>query len=253
MKQCPVCKESYQPVSRDKGCSACREKASKRVCRNCKKPFVAKHPWRPQEFCTSACAGQHMLTDPTSRTAFYTQARLQKIMISRRAVPGQMERIAKAMHKGLKNWRGNLTEKEKLEFNAKISQRLKAAGHCPKVRGGNGTGPTKAEWQLMRMFPEGIWNYPVKTGKWNGSGIPPVYKLDLGFPNIKLGIEVDGLSHCALERKAKDVKKTNCLKELGWTVLRYTNKQVLDFRVQVQILADIESTISMLSPTTATP
>jgi len=43
-----------------------------------------------------------------------------------------------------------------------------------------------------------------------------------------LAIEIDGNSHCLLSRQAQDRKKENFLKSLGWTVLRFTNQQVIE-------------------------
>jgi hypothetical protein len=135
----------------------------------------------------------------------------------------------------------------------KVSAALKASGHCPKVRGGNGTGPSKAEWQLIRMFPEAQWNFGIKTGKWNGSGYPPCYKVDLAFPDIKLAIEADGSSHTNWNgRKAKDRKKEKFLAGLGWTVLRLSNKTILDFKQQRFVMDSVRFTISKLKGIQAT-
>jgi very-short-patch-repair endonuclease len=105
----------------------------------------------------------------------------------------------------------------------------------------------------MEMFPSGVWSYGIKTGKWNGSGYPPVYKVDLAFPRVKLAIEADGSNHGTWDnRKAKDAKKDAFLAGLGWKVLRYSNRAILDFRQSVVILADVEFLISTLPDTRAT-
>lgn len=173
--------------------------------------------------------------------AFYSQA-LKK---SHAANPNRAKRQAERM-------RTNNPMHNPASYTKAVTK-IRAMGCRPIVRGGNGTGPTKAEWQLMRMFPEAVWNYGVKTGKWNGSGYPPVYKMDIAFPVIKLAIEADGGSHNNPIRRALDVKKDTFLKGLGWTVLRFSNKLILDFRTQVKILADVEFTISKLKDTLVIP
>ena len=73
-----------------------------------------------------------------------------------------------------------------------MSRIHKALGHKPPIRGGNGTGPTTAELVLLKEFSlEAINNYPIKTGMKSGSGYPTCYKVDLGFPLLKLAVEAD--------------------------------------------------------------
>jgi hypothetical protein len=129
---------------------------------------------------------------------------------------------------------------------AKMSATLQAMGHKPTVRRGNGHGPTEAELAVANALG---WqtNVVVRTCMPRGSGYPPAYKLDVGNRELMIGIEVDGLSHSALERQAQDAKKEKFLRGLGWIVLRVTNRQALE---------ELESTISRLraaiptSPTT---
>jgi hypothetical protein len=195
------------------------------------------------------CAAKWKLSQPEFREKLYSEeSNLKKGIAKRQWHKENQERSA-----GIVSKMRGLTAEQELERRAAVSRGLKAIGHRPKVRGGNGTGPTKAEWQLMRMFPEGIWNYAIKTGCWNGSGYPPVYKVDLGFPDEKLAIEADGGTHGTWDnRKEKDLKKDKFLKDLGWKVLRYSNREILDFRSSVQILADVEFIISKSRATRAT-
>lgn len=208
-------------------------------CEWCKKPFQPKR--HGQRFCDRSCSLKWIHQSP-----------IRNAKLS-------------AVHR--KWWQSSQGEKTRAETSARMKASnpmhnpatyrkavasIRASGVQPIIRGGNGTGPTKAEWQLMRMFPEGVWNYGIRTGKWNGSGIPPVYKVDLGFPSIKLAIEADGPSHNTPVRRAKDRKKEAFLKGIGWTVLRYSNRAILDFRTQVTILADVEFLISRLPVTPPT-
>jgi hypothetical protein len=111
----------------------------------------------------------------------------------------------------------------------RVSETLKRIGHGPKVRGGNGRPPTAAELVLAeKLNPMGFCEQAViVTGQPRGSGFPPAYKADCGCHMIKLAIEADGGSHNTLDRQAQDAKKDELLRSLGWTVLRFTNQQIL--------------------------
>ena len=60
------------------------------------------------------------------------------------------------------------------------------------------------------------------------------YTLDFAMPDIKLGIEVDGaLFHSTDEQIASDKKRDDKLAQLGWTILRFTDKEVENHTRQV--------------------
>lgn len=192
-----------------------------------------------------------MLTDPDYRRKFYTQRRVTRIQRSRNKTlsnPDRREAFLMALSLSAKRWHRSLTPQEKAARAAHTSALLKARGHKPPVRGGNGHPPTKPEEVLLKMFPQARWNYGIKTGKWNGSGIPPVYKVDLGFPEHHLAVEADGASHCLLKRQKQDRKKNRFLRGLGWTVLRFTNRKILQRPQEVR-----EAIESIISPSKGTP
>lgn len=113
------------------------------------------------------------------------------------------------------------------EYKANMSALLKAKGHRPPVRGGNGTGMTEAERLVAAVLPAcWVWNYPVALGR-RQDGFPTNYKIDFANPSTKQGLEVDGHSHNMSARKLQDRKKEAKLAELGWSVLRITNREVL--------------------------
>lgn len=65
-----------------------------------------------------------------------------------------------------------------------------------------------------------VSQYPV-----NYSGTE--YTLDFGMPNIKLGIEVDGtIFHSTEDQKREDRQRDSKLTQLGWTMLRFTDREV---------------------------
>jgi hypothetical protein len=138
------------------------------------------------------------------------------------------------------------------EVREKLSATLKRIGHKPPVLGGNGRPPTPSEMKLSKTLGA-PWKMQtiVKTGCWRGAnGFPSCYKIDLGHEELKLGIEIDGRSHCPLERQAQDVKKEKFLRGRGWTVLRFSNKAVMEHLEDCVL--EVKSTISKLKERTLT-
>mgnify|MGYP000867261267 CR=1 FL=1 len=109
----------------------------------------------------------------------------------------------------------------------KMAKSLKRIGHGPNIRGGNGTGPTICEAALAEALGASL-NLIVMTKMKRGTGFPSHYKIDLGFVDLRLGIEVDGGSHNAMERRQQDAKKQEFLESIGWTLLRFTNREVTE-------------------------
>ena len=73
------------------------------------------------------------------------------------------------------------------------------------------------------------------------------YILDFFCHELMLGIEIDGYSHELIEIFEKDTKKTKKMKELGITVLRFSDYQVLKemenvLRAIEQYIIDFENT-----------
>ena len=109
----------------------------------------------------------------------------------------------------------------------KVSDTLQKMGHKPTLRGGNGTGPTKAEQVLLKELPGWDWNYAISLWK-KQKDYPTCYKVDLAYPSLKIAVEIDGYSHKVLTRQVQDRKKEAKLKELGWLVLRVSNERALN-------------------------
>ena len=94
-------------------------------------------------------------------------------------------------------------------------------------RGGNGQ-PTKPQLLLAKVTGLPI-EYPIPTKAVKGQfeSLPDCYKVDLADPKKKLAIEVDGHSHRSKKWRFLDRRKTEVLNALGWSVLRFTNEEVL--------------------------
>jgi len=107
----------------------------------------------------------------------------------------------------------------------KVSSKLKAIGHRPHIRGGNGKGPTIHQLALANAIG---WDMEVsiKTGMKKGSGMPYVYKIDIANEILKIGVEVDGNSHGTLINQERDKRKTEFLTGLGWKILRFKNIEI---------------------------
>lgn len=101
------------------------------------------------------------------------------------------------------------------------------------TRGGNGSY-SKEQLIIFGLLLEidQKWEleYPVKTGcvpQLDGLGYPTNYKVDIGNPFLKLGIELDGGTHSQNHIQLKDRKKEDKLLQLRWKILRFTNKEVM--------------------------
>jgi hypothetical protein len=135
----------------------------------------------------------------------------------------------------------------------RMADTLRAVGHSPVKRGGNGKPATAAEAALFDMLAaEGFVLRPVIcTGRprSNPERVPTSYKPDLANYELKIAIEADGASHCGA-RIELDRKKDRVLGGLGWTVLRFTNAAVLN--TPDSVLTTVSSTISRLKGCTPT-
>lgn len=93
-------------------------------------------------------------------------------------------------------------------------------------RGGNGTGPTKPQL-LLHSLVGGELEFIVLCGRGRRrGGWPTCYKVDIGFPDYKLAVEIDGPTHEAPRQKLIDERRSVRLGLLGWRVLRFTNDQI---------------------------
>ncbi len=142
----------------------------------------------------------------------------------------------------------------KPEARAKMRATLAEIGHAPKIRGGNGKPPTMAEVFLLMLFGDLGFELQlsIKTGfRLGTTEYPPAYKVDIGNRALKVAVEADGMSHCSLKRQAQDAKKDAFLRGIGWTVLRFSNSEILSNPMQV--FETVMSTTSKLKASTLTP
>jgi len=109
----------------------------------------------------------------------------------------------------------------------KVSQTLKAIGHAPRTRGGNGH-LTEPQIQLLKRLGKG-WHpeYVVVTDRPRPKGMPKNIKIDIANPNLKIAIELDGNSHATIKHRKADKKQMEFLLRKGWSVLRISNAKAL--------------------------
>jgi hypothetical protein len=107
----------------------------------------------------------------------------------------------------------------------KVSDAMK--GRPMPLRGGNGQTTVPQE-QLAAALGLTL-EHAIPTAPIRGliERMPSSYKVDLACVPAKLAVEVDGNSHKTLLGKARDQKKDAALRALGWSVLHFTNEQVL--------------------------
>jgi very-short-patch-repair endonuclease len=66
------------------------------------------------------------------------------------------------------------------------------------------------------------WNQPVETGT-----LEPYVRADLVWHDVGLVVEIDGADHRTKTKYADDRRRDIALQLAGYTVLRFTNDQVL--------------------------
>ena len=117
----------------------------------------------------------------------------------------------------------------RVEIREKMSQSLRAIGHRPPVQGGNGRPLTRPQLAMLERLGAGwVAELAIPTRTPRGSGIPASYKADLANEGAMVVVEIDGGSHQSPTGRARDQKKGAVLISLGWTVLRFTNQQVME-------------------------
>jgi len=84
-----------------------------------------------------------------------------------------------------------------------------------------------------------LWKYVLRAGKMKGYGFRrqrPImnYIADFMCKELMLVIEVDGFSHWNNEAKNEDAQREKVLLLAGFTVLRFTDEEVLNNLAQVK-------------------
>lgn len=93
--------------------------------------------------------------------------------------------------------------------------------------------PEKTAWRLSNIsYPEKLCvGYIEKNGLDKKYSIVREYSvfpyfIDFAFVNELVAVEIDGSQHLLPDRKEKDDKKDKLLNELGWLVIRVSEKEI---------------------------
>ncbi len=196
---------------------------SPRLCAWCGDSFTpAARSKKPRRFCGTSCSAKWRMRQPEILAKIHSPEVAKKRGDSKSR---WFKAGSPAAVKELDRIRA-LNPMSSPKARAKSSRTLRAMGHKPSVRGGNGKGMTVPQAALLGVLA-GDWRpeYVVPMG--GKRGLPTCYKLDLAWPARKIAIEVDGHSHRS--RKEQDQKKDAALLALGWIVLRFWNWDILNW------------------------
>ncbi len=197
----------------------------KRQCAWCGAVFLPKYvAQKMQRFCGRSCSAKWRMADPARCAKVHTEEIKKRRGISKAA---WFKRGSPTAIKEIERLR-NLNPMQYPEVRKKVSDTLQAMNHKPSVQGGNGK-PMPIPQQIMLDALGAGWypEYAVPMGS-RGKGYPTNYKIDIANPHLMIGIEADGASHYS--RKELDKKKDTKLNSLGWTILRFWNKDILNWK-----------------------
>ena len=175
-------------------------------------------------FCSTSCSAKWRMRQPEIRKKIYNEETARKISISHKHRYKIHDPIAEKNRERIRS----LNPTSDPLIRKKISIALKKMNWKPPVRGGNGHPMTVPQSKLLKALGK-MWvaEHAISLGK-RQAGYPTCYKVDIAWPEKMIAIEVDG--YCHLSRKELDLKKDKKLNSLGWTILRFTNKEILETR-----------------------
>ncbi len=163
------------------------------------------------------------MAQPEFREKFYTPERMAKIRAGLKDWWASSGPAQEAQLKRITDLKPMLNP----ESRAKVSETLKRRGHKPRLQGGNGRPMSVPQALLLdALGTEWQSEVVVATGT-KGNGVPSHWKIDIAHPARMLAVEVDGGSHSSRKVMERDARKDAFLASRGWTVLRFTNQEVL--------------------------
>jgi hypothetical protein len=188
-------------------------------CEHCGKEFTSERR-KGRRFCSKACSVKHRWeTTPE----LYAAVRVRSAA-NRKAASDRMKRMNKDR-----------------DFRAK-SDAAKRGRPFAGTRGGNGHRTPQQMALAQAIGYEMEYAVPTGNPSW------PCALLDLANPGLKIAVEVDGPMHNTALQKARDAVKEEMLSGLGWTVLRFTNREIdEDLDWVVAAILDCESRIHPFS------
>jgi very-short-patch-repair endonuclease len=108
---------------------------------------------------------------------------------------------------------------------------------------------TKLEQSLYTLILN--LNIPLPFYAQTQAGPSMEYQIDAAFPSIRLGIEADSETfHASPDQIAKDRHRDSVLAGEGWTILRFTDRELKQKQQEVSqvILQVVQQLMSQLNP-----
>ena len=96
---------------------------------------------------------------------------------------------------------------------------------------------------VLRFFPEAkIYDYELEYQV-------DYYFIDIAWPQLKYGVELDGLNfHCSPKQVDKDVKKDLYLQKKGWEIKRILSNECWNPKLLAKHLLEIKNKINSDRP-----
>lgn len=128
---------------------------------------------------------------------------------------------------------------------------MKANGHAPKVRGGNGQLTEPQKKLLERLGPGWVAEFAVPVPDYDSRCLPKHLKIDVAQPRLMIAVELDGQSHRSPARRLQDARKTIFLAQNGWSVFRVTNERAVELSTTCTSPDTLLTSLMAFSSTTA--
>ena len=179
---------------------------------------------KPRRFCGQSCSAKWRMNQPEIREKVYSEESRAK---QKKGAQNQKNNPALSKLRSDRMIANNPMTNP--ETRRKATEKLK--GRTFLARGGNGqmTVPQLKLWEAL-VLPKEALEYPIITARVKNQfiSVPNSYKVDIALISLKIAIEVDGLSHGTKKWKFLDARKTEILNALGWKVLRFKNKEIME-------------------------
>lgn len=78
---------------------------------------------------------------------------------------------------------------------------------------------------------------PIKTPR-------RLFFADIAIPNLRVAIEIDGGYHTTTQQKRLDKNRSQCIRRLGWHILRLSNRDARNPKKIAQKIASYNRRIS---------
>lgn len=218
-RRCASMEKGSRPEVKARLSAAAQKHPVLKTCEWCGEPFSLASNGKATQarrFCGTKCAASWRASQPESLKRFRDAVTSVPHPLKGRKNPAASERMR------LENPMRNPDVRERA--------RLAKIGRTFLARGGNGK-LTKPQMLLAQALG---FRFPVEfriktaTVRHLFTSLPPAYSVDLADPMRKVAIEVDGATHRLKRWKFLDARKTSVLQALGWSVLRFTNEEVME-------------------------